>query len=58
MTYKGRTYLPLVIESIEYNLDSPINARGSFVQMAVQMTLCSLAGIDKDDWANTYKTVI
>lgn len=58
MTYKARTYLPLVIESIEYNLDSPINARGSFVQMAVQMTLCSLAGIDKDDWANTYKTVI
>ena len=58
MTYKGRTYLPIVIESIEYNLDSPISSKGAFVQMAVQMTLCSLSGIDKDDWANTYKTSI
>lgn len=58
MTYKGRTYMPIVIESIEYNLDSPISAKGAFVQMAVQMTLCSLSGIDKDDWANTYTTSI
>ena len=50
MTYKGRTYAPLVIESIGYPISSPINSEGHFVEMTVRMMLCSLAAIDRGDW--------
>ena len=52
LTYKGRTYSPLVIESIGMPLSSPINSKGHFVQMSVQMTLTTLNAIDRNDWAN------
>lgn len=52
LTYKGRTYSPLVIESIGMPLSSPINSQGHFVQMSVQMTLTTLNAIDRNDWAN------
>lgn len=50
MRYKGRTFMPLVIESIGQPLSSPINARGQFVQLQVPITLCSIAAIDRNDW--------
>lgn len=50
MTYKGRTYSPLVIESIGIPINSPIDKSGRFVEMAVPMTLCSLTAIDRADW--------
>lgn len=50
MKYKGFTYLPLVIESIALPLNSPVDAGGKYVEMAVQMRICSLAAIDRDDW--------
>ncbi len=50
MRYKGRTFMPLVIESIGQPLSSPINSRGEFVQLQVPITLCSIAAIDKNDW--------
>jgi len=54
MTYKGRSYFPLVIESISPSmLDAPINAKGDAVSMEVQMTLCSLTAIDRNDWINS-----
>ena len=53
MTYKGRTFLPLVIESISQPLSSPINADGHFIELRSQLTLCTLTAIDRDDWANT-----
>lgn len=58
MQYKGRTYAPVVIESIDYQMDSPINEKGDFTQMPVQLTICSLMAIDKDDWEESKKTVI
>ncbi|WP_025915595.1 hypothetical protein [Herminiimonas sp. CN] len=53
MKYKGRTYMPLVIESITLPLGSPIDANGNFVDIAVPMTICSLAAIDGKDWDRT-----
>ena len=34
-------------------LTSPINSEGHFVNIELQITLSSLAAIDRDDWANT-----
>lgn len=53
MSYKGRTFMPLVIESVGMPLDSSINSSGSFVFMQVPLTLCSLSAMDKDDWTKT-----
>lgn len=53
MRYKGKTYMPLVIESISLPLDSPIDANGNHVEMPVSIMLCSLAAIDGKDWSGT-----
>lgn len=58
MTYKGRTFKPLVIESIEMPLNSPINRDGKFIQLAVQLTLCTLTAIDRYDWDHYHQDVI
>ena len=50
MQYKGRTYAPLVIESISLPLSSPIDASGNFVELQIPMTLCSLTALDRKDW--------
>jgi hypothetical protein len=50
MKYKGRTYSPLVIESIGVPLGSPIDKTGKFVELSIPVTLCSIASIDRDDW--------
>lgn len=52
MTFKGRTFMPLVIESIELPFSGPINANGHFVQMPVSLQLSTLTAIDRDDWRN------
>jgi hypothetical protein len=50
MTYKGRTYSPMVIESISQPINSPIDKYGNFVELQVPMTLCTLTALDKNDW--------
>jgi hypothetical protein len=50
MQYKGRTFSPLVIESIGMPLSSPVDVSGRFVELAVPMTLCTLTALDRDDW--------
>jgi len=50
MQYKGTLYSPMVIESLGYPINSPVDASGRFVQLAIPMTLCSLAAIDRADW--------
>lgn len=50
MTYKGKTYAPLVIESIGQPLSSPIDRSGRYVELLVPMTLCTLTALDRDDW--------
>ena len=51
MLYKGRTYSPLVIESITYPLNSPIDASGRFTELSIPMTLCTLTAFDRKDWS-------
>lgn len=53
MKYKGRTWSPLVIESIGMPLSSPIDKTGRYVELAVPITLCTLTAIDRKDWANS-----
>lgn len=55
VTYKGRTYAPMVIESINLPLGSPIDANGSFTSMVIPVTFASLTAIDGNDWMN-YKS--
>lgn len=50
MHYKGRTYGPLVIESIGQPISAPIDFQGNYVSMAIPMTLCSISAIDRSDW--------
>lgn len=53
MTFKGRTYSPLVIESIGMPMNSPVSANGKYVELSVPMTLCTLTALDRNDWSNT-----
>lgn len=55
MTYKGRTYGPLVIESISQPLNSPVDGNGNFVELLVQMSICSLSAIDRKDWLDWHR---
>ncbi|SEN69126.1 hypothetical protein [Nitrosomonas marina] len=56
LQYKGRTYAPLVIESIADPLSSPIDVKGHFVEKSVPMTLATLTAIDRTDWSS-YKRI-
>lgn len=53
LTYKSRTYAPLVIESIGLPLSSPITKDGHYTEMSIPMTLCSLAAWDRADYLKT-----
>ena len=53
MQYKGRIYSPLVIESIGYPLNSPIDASGRFTELSIPMTLCTLTAFDRKDWSSS-----
>ena len=52
MQYKGRTYSPLVIESIGYPLNSPVDSSGHFTELSIPMTLCTLTAFDRKDWSS------
>lgn len=53
LTYKGRTYSPLVIETIGIPLGSPIDASGRFVELVIPITFATLTAIDASDWLKT-----
>lgn len=53
ITYKGRTYGPVVIERIQMPLSSPIDSAGQFTQMKLPITIASLRAYDRDDWSGT-----
>lgn len=55
LTYKGRQFRPMVIESITDPLDAPIDANGRRVSALVPLTLCSLTALDAKDWGDTYQ---
>ena len=50
MQYKGRLYMPMVIETIGYPTNSPVSKNGRFVEMLIPMTLCTLTALDRADW--------
>lgn len=52
--YKGRIFQPMVIESVSDPLDAPIDKRGNRISATVQITLCTLSALDRNDWALTY----
>ena len=52
LTYKGRTYKPLVIESIGFPMDSPITAEGRYTELLVPVTFATWQTYDAKDWAN------
>ena len=54
-TYKGRTFKPMVVESMTDPLDAPIDSQGRRISASVQITLCSLTALDRRDWGETYK---
>jgi hypothetical protein len=56
MTYKGRTYSPMVIESIGKPLDAPVDRNGRHVELVIPMTLCSLTALDRELW-DGFKTM-
>lgn len=50
MTYKGRTYGPLVVENINIPLGSPIDVNGNFTSLVIPVTFSTLTAIDGNDW--------
>lgn len=55
LSYKGRIFRPMVIESITDPLEAPIDNNGHRVSALIQLTLCSLTALDKADWRGTYQ---
>lgn len=53
ITYKGRTYGPLVIENINIPLGSPIDVHGNFTSLVIPLTFSTLTAIDGNDWMKT-----
>ena len=50
--YKGRTYAPMVVETIGVPLNSPSDKYGRFVQLQIPVTFATLTAIDRNDWDN------
>lgn len=50
LTYKDRTYKPLVIESVGYPMDSPITSDGEHVELLVPVTFATWQALDARDW--------
>lgn len=57
VTYKGRTYSPVVIERISMPLSSPIDAGGRFTQLKMPLTIASLQAWDREDWASSRRSI-
>lgn len=57
VTYKGRTYGPVVIERINMPISSPVDSAGRFTQMKMPLTIASLRAWDRDDWAKSRRSL-
>lgn len=51
LTYKARTYKPLVIESVGFPMDSPSTADGHYVELLIPVTFATWQTYDAQDWA-------
>ncbi|NCC41909.1 MAG: hypothetical protein EOM21_21365 [Gammaproteobacteria bacterium] len=50
MVYKGRSYKPLVIESVGFPMDSPITSKGRYTELLVPITMATWQAYDRADW--------
>ena len=48
-TYAGRTFSPMVIESVNFPLDSPKNSQGYYIDLPVQVSMATLTALDRPD---------
>lgn len=48
-TYAGRTWSPMVIESVSFPLDAPKNLQGYFIDLPVQVSMATLTALDRPD---------
>lgn len=48
-TYAGRTWSPMVIESVSFPLDAPKNSQGYFIDLPVQVSMATLTALDRPD---------
>lgn len=48
--YKGKTFAPMVVESIGIPLNSPSDSAGRFIQIQIPITFSTLTAMDKADW--------
>lgn len=49
LTYAGRTWSPMVVESISYPLSGPKDAMGNFTDLTVQVNMATLTALDRPD---------
>lgn len=55
MRYGDRTYEPMVIESVSEPITAPRSEKGILVQQSIQITLSSLAALDRRDIGKIYR---
>lgn len=53
MTYKRRTYAPMVIESIGVPIGGGITRDGNYIEMQIPLKICSLSAWDRADYLKT-----
>lgn len=49
LTYAGKTYSPMVVESISHSLTFPKDERGHFINLTVQVNMATLTALDRPD---------
>lgn len=52
LKYKGKIFSPLLIESIDIPLTSPITMMGNFCEASIPVSFGSLTAWDSNDWEN------
>jgi len=49
LTYAGRTFAPMVVESVNYPLDAPKDSNGNAISLQVQVNMATLTALDRSD---------
>jgi len=55
MEYKGRTYKPMVIESITDPITSPTTQSGDYARAEIDMVISTLSALDRKDIGSLYQ---
>lgn len=49
LTHAGKTYAPMVVESISYPIDGPKDSNGNMIAVTVQVNMATLTALDRSD---------